>query len=70
MCDCPCRICKGGKLTHNLCKPKCKRYAFYKDELRKIKADNREAWKDVRAAGRYSGQEVINDKTLQYLYAC
>ena len=55
MCDCPCRICKGGKLTHNLCKMKCKRYAFFKDELRKMKADNREAWKDVHAAGRYSG---------------
>lgn len=50
--DCPCRTCKGGKLTHNLCKMKCKRYAKYKNEFKKIKAVSKDIW-FVRKIGRY-----------------
>lgn len=44
MCDCPCRTCKGGKLTHNLCKDRCTRYADYKNELEKVKTASKEIW--------------------------
>lgn len=52
MLDSPCKTCKGGKLTHNLCKDKCKRYANYKNELEKVKKANKEIFFVRRIARR------------------
>lgn len=53
MPDSPCRTCKGGKLTHNLCKMKCKRYTEFKNEMKKIKIASNEIWWHRKIGGKW-----------------
>ena len=55
MLKCPCKTCKGGRLTHNLCKSKCERFNAYRQECIEIKKDLKNAAEIAKYANRYSG---------------
>lgn len=54
MINVPCKNCKGGKLTHGLCKDRCSRYKTFKIERIEIKKDIKKSVLDAQSATKYS----------------
>ena len=54
MLNVPCKNCKGGKLTHGLCKDRCSRYKTYKADMIDVKKSIKEAILNAQSATKYS----------------
>ena len=54
MLNVPCKNCKGGILTHGLCKDRCSRYKIYKADRIEVKKSIKEAVLNAQSAIRYS----------------
>ena len=54
MLNVPCKNCKGGKLTHGLCKDRCSRYKDFKADRIGFKKFMKEAVLDINSATKYS----------------
>ena len=54
MLEVPCKNCKGGKLTHGLCKDRCSRYKTYKADRIEVKKSIKEAVLNAQSATKYS----------------
>ena len=50
MLNAPCKNCKGGKLTHGLCKDRCSRYKDFKTDRIGFKKFMKEAVLDINSA--------------------